>query len=117
MNINPDWKSRKWFLVLIMLGYGILVHIFPSVAEKVPRETIENIAWVLLGWLGVQGVADIVKMRGEAKKKEIAAQGDVSHVQIEEAKRVVADATDILKDIIKENDKLDKRVKKEEKKK
>jgi hypothetical protein len=69
MKINPNWKSRKWFIALSALGYGLFLHIFPSVAEKVPQDQFDQVAKIVLGWLIAEGTADVVS-RVKKKKDE-----------------------------------------------
>lgn len=67
MKINPNWKSRKWFIALTAMAYGLFIHIFPGVAEKVPEEQFKQVATIVIGWLIAEGAADVVS---RAKKKK-----------------------------------------------
>lgn len=60
MALNPNWKSRKWWIALLAILYGLLVHLFPAISDKVREEDLKAVVTILLTWLGVEGAADVV---------------------------------------------------------
>lgn len=68
MALNPNWKSRKWWIALLAILYGLITHLFPSVSENVREEDLKAVVTILLTWLGVEGAADVVSRLKAAKK-------------------------------------------------
>ncbi len=70
MKINPNWKSRKWIVALLAMAYGVVIHVFPSVAEHVAEEDLKTVATILLAWLGIEGANDVIgTLKNGGRKK------------------------------------------------